>query len=111
MSEQRKAREDCSVCSTQSALEYGSDFVFPSETSTLATALDVFDTMLVGPTKFLAKFRITLSPYVQKHSPSNQSIEIGHKTKIAITHPEPIGVCGQMFVTAPGHHGVHSSLK
>jgi len=71
MSEQRKACEDCSVCSTQSALEYGSDFVFTSETSILATALDVFDTMLVGPTKFLARFRIVLSPYMQKHSPSD----------------------------------------
>jgi len=26
-----------------------------------------------------------------------QSIEIDHKTKIAITHPEPVGVCGQII--------------
>jgi hypothetical protein len=37
---------------------------------------------------------------MREHSPSDQSIEIDHKTKIAITHPEPVGVCGQMFVRA-----------
>lgn len=70
----------------------------------LATALRAFDTMLVGPTKFLARFGILLGPYMQKRSPSDQSIEIDHKTKIAITHPEPIGVCGQMSVTISGLH-------
>ena len=96
---------------TQAALKYSSDFVFTSETSILATALDVSDTMLVGPTKFLARFGTLLGPYTQKHSPSGQSIEIDHKTKIAITHPEPVGVCGQMSVTALGHQGVYPSLK
>ena len=70
MSEQRKARKDCSVCLTQSALKDGSDFGFISETSILVTALDVFDTMLVGPTKFLARFRISSSSHMQRHSPS-----------------------------------------
>ena len=68
MFEQRKACKDCSVGLTQSPLKDGSDFVFTAETSILATALVVFDTMLVGQTKFLARFRILSNSHMQKHS-------------------------------------------
>ena len=56
--------------------------------------------MLAGPTKSLARFRILVGHYLRRCSFSHQSIEIDHKTKIAITHPEPVGVCGQMSVIA-----------
>ncbi len=53
--------------------------------------------MLAGPTKFWARFFV---PVIQYRATAlifgPQSIEIDRKTKYAVTHPEPIGVCGQM---------------